>query len=197
MSVVRTGPSPERLALVAKVRELRDRPDPLTHRQIAVELGISRSYANALDLDPDGSKTRVRKDSYGGTCVDCGARTDGSNGASLAPERCGSCSRAKQKAEKTWTRDAVISAIQRFAVEHGRPPTSIDWIHADPDRGYPNRGSVYRTSTNPGCPFANWADAIEAAGFPRPPRGRARITASRAREPEAVTPLKERDQSVA
>jgi len=67
----------------------------------------------------------------------------------------------------------VIDAIQRFAAIHGRPPKARDWHTRDPVNNYPACSTVYRTNhpSNRSAPFACWADAIEAAGFPRPTRG--------------------------
>ena len=78
------GATIERLELAERVRLLRE--DGLTQREIAERLGITRSWAAELDNDPDGLKARARKDSYAGVCVDCGAATSGSDGATAAPE---------------------------------------------------------------------------------------------------------------
>jgi Homing endonuclease associated repeat len=162
------GPTKERLALAERVRVLRD-DDGLPFAEIAKRLRLSRSYTNALYHDPTGRDQRALKDTHAGTCVECGERTSGSNGRQGAPEYCERCSRA---ASKRWTRDTVIDAIQRFARDHGRAPTSGEWIGADTDRGYPPRTSVYRSTSTSTAPFKTWADAIEAAGFARPWFGR-------------------------
>lgn len=164
------GPTRERLELAERVRELR--AQHLTHREVARRLDITRSYASTLADDPDGSKARARKDSYRGVCVDCEGPTSGSEGRSRTPERCEVCAIEKRHAEKRWTRETVIDAIQRFADENGRPPRATEWNNADPERGYPAKTSVYESAGwNPGAPFEKWADAIEAAGFPRPEIG--------------------------
>lgn len=138
-------------------------------REIAVILGVSRSYAGALSSnDPLGEQQRQRRTRYQGVCIDCGGPTDGSNGFAAAPERCELCYRITTK---VWTREAVIEAIQRFAVEHDRPPYSSDWNHRGRGQGYPSAGCVYYSTGNRSAPFATWADAIEAAGFPRPRTG--------------------------
>lgn len=109
-------------------------------------------------------ESTVRNWWNGGTCA-CGRPVDGSN--RRGSERCVDCSRAKQAAERYWTHETVIDAIQRFAVENGRPPKATDWQRVNPEKGYPPSARVY----GHGCPFPTWADAIEAAGFPRPRRG--------------------------
>jgi len=141
-------------------------------REIAAVMGVSESYVCDLFHDPDGSKDRARKNSYGGTCVRCGSRTSGSNGRAKAPKICGACSRLRQHEQRYWTRERVIAAVQRWAAEYGRPPRSGEWSAGNPDRWWPTPSSVYRGSDSPGAPFAYWADAIEAAGFPRPLVGR-------------------------
>jgi transcriptional regulator len=155
----------------ARVKALRDKG--LTIREITSKTGLSRSYVTALISDPTGEKDRIRKNRYRQPCPGlegkpCGRLMDGSNGRSKGPQHCAACQIEIQHAEKRWTRDAVIAAIQRWAAEYGRPPVATDWNHAGRPEGYPPATSVYRTSTNPGAPFAKWADAIEAAGFDRP-----------------------------
>jgi hypothetical protein len=140
--------------------------------QAAKRLRIAYSTLRSYISDPDGSKDRARKDSYSGTCDNCGAKTDGSNGAANAPRLCLNCAIERQTDQRKWTRAVVIDAIQRFAQQHGRPPTASDWDHADPANGYPPKSAVYgRHSNTPSAPFDYWADAIEAAGFPRPEVG--------------------------
>lgn len=164
------GPTAERLALARRVATMR--AGGMFHRDVAETLGISRSYAAELASDPDGSRARARKDSYRGACIDCGRPTSGSNGTTGAPERCAACRKAYERSLKFWTRERVIDAIQRFAAEHGRPPKATEWNIAHSDDDYPASSSVYVTPTNPTSPFASWADAIEAAGFPRPAVGK-------------------------
>jgi len=62
-----------------------------------------------------------------------------------------------------WTRDEITEAIQNHALQHGAPPTSTDWAKAAPGR--PSADLVKRRFGG------SWADAIVAAGFPRPLRG--------------------------
>lgn len=65
--------------------------------------------------------------------------------------------------KRTWTRETIIEAIQRWAHEHGAPPASTDWFKRVDD--YPSTSMVKRLFDG------SWADAVEAAGFPRPHRG--------------------------
>ena len=143
---------------VAKAQRLR--AEGLTIVQIAQRMGASRSAVSMWLCDPDLSRQRANRERYGGTCIDCGARTDGSNGRAAAPTRCLRCRSRYQHENARWTRDVIIEAIQRFAREHGRPPTATDWRRSG-GADHPNTTVILHV-------FGRWADAIEAAGFPRP-----------------------------
>lgn len=105
-----------------------------------------------------------------GECVDCGVAVEHSNGK--VAERCRSCANGHKHETRTWTREAVIDAIQRFAAANGRPPLASEWINVDHANGYPARTYVYCSNDQSRKnPFPKWADAIEAAGFPRPIAG--------------------------
>lgn len=134
--------------------------------------------------DPDGSKQRARRKSYEGTCADCGGVTK-SDGTKRASARCATCAAEHQHAERIWTRETIIAAIQLFARENGRPPLATEWLVGPRDRRFPPASAIYRHNGKSRYgrrnPFASWADAIEAAGFPRPrvgqkvlPRGQGR-----------------------
>lgn len=153
--------------LVAEVQALRQRG--LKQREIAVRIGISRSRVCELLTDPDGTKARIRRDRYRGTCEDCGGPTDGSNGRARAPSVCAKCEAQRRRDGRMWTRDTIVAAIQAWASEHGRPPRASDWMRAAPGR--PVSATVYSHGAYV-APFASWADAIEAAGFTRPEVGR-------------------------
>lgn len=153
----------ERARIAVKLRA-----EGKTADQIAALLGCSRSYAAQLYGDPDGIQDFQRKRRYAGTCERCGGPTSGANGRALAAKICGECAHILGHEGRYWTRERVIEAIQRFAAEHGRPPTANDWNHGGRGEGYPPVGSCYGRKTTP---FIYWADAIEAAGFPRPVSG--------------------------
>lgn len=152
-------PRPERLR---QIRAALNRG--LSQREVAAELGVSRSTVKNILYDPEGTKQRARRRSYGGFCLDCGAATM-SDGTSNPSPRCGPCAGAAFH-PKVWTREAVIDAIQRSAAANGRPPTASEWIASDPINGYPPRSSVYRSKTKSSAPFAKWSEALAAAGFP-------------------------------
>jgi hypothetical protein len=71
---------------ILRLREL-----GLPNRAVAELLGLSERTVRSYISDPTGAKDRARKESYRGTCVDCGARTNGSNGRAKAAPRCFPC----------------------------------------------------------------------------------------------------------
>jgi hypothetical protein len=85
-----------------------------------------------------------RKAQYGGACIDCGARTDGSNGVSKAPDRCLRCI--------TWTREAALLAVQDYFDEHGEPPR-------EKAPGMPHARTAVRL-------FGGWNALLVEAGLP-------------------------------
>lgn len=170
----------ERAAQAAELRKT-----GMLQREIADVMGISRTYAAELLNDPDGAAGRARKDSYRGTCLGCGARTDGSNGKNAAPTHCIACHwRLGLDQRKRWGRDEVIAAIQKWHDLYGATPSAMDWSPAlarnsaatDLDRIEMRwaRGD-WPTLTSVRAYFGSWNNAIAAAGFtPRRAGGRAR-----------------------
>lgn len=144
------------------------------YKRIGRALGVSPSTVRRWVLpgarEANLLASREAKRRRTGTCVDCGGVTRYNGHGRESSERCASCSRAKQMGERKWTREAVIDAIQRWAAEHGRPPSASDWNYRSEYKtsDFPWATQVYRGSGNVNAPFAYWADAIEAAGFPRP-----------------------------
>jgi hypothetical protein len=138
----------------------------------------SPSYQRAL------AASRALKERYRGTCEECGAATSWAGGRDrpASSKRCESCQIALARATRVWTAEAVLDAICRYAAEHGRPPGANEWRKADPVNGYPAASSVYNARGDHGIPFPRWADAIEAAGFPRPQIG-VRYRPNRAKAP--------------
>lgn len=78
----------------------------------------------------------------------------------------------------SFTEQDVIQAIRNWHATHGTPPTVRDW-HKARD-GHPAASTVKYL-------FGTWGNAIEAAGYPRPTRGRRR-TAKPAAEPVKKMP---------
>ena len=78
-----------RAELGPRARKLRREGKML--REIAFELGVSKS-AVAEWCDPQTNRKRkARRARYAGVCELCGGRTDGSHGPGSAPSRCRSC----------------------------------------------------------------------------------------------------------
>lgn len=75
------------------------RKQGLFYREIASQMGLSRSYVHALINDPDRSVELRRRERYQRPCVDCGKWTDGSNGLTGAPLRCAGCRAAHDAPE--------------------------------------------------------------------------------------------------
>jgi hypothetical protein len=134
----------------------------------------------AVDLPPKKWKgpdrkwcsNRCRKQTlYSGTCRECGARTNGSDGPGTASDLCCHCAPA---ANAKWTRDVIIAAIQGWAREHGSPPAATDWNSAlARRRGRPPRDiEKYPPLSVVQDMFGSWSAGIEAAGFTPTPIGK-------------------------
>lgn len=175
-----TGPTPERLALAAKVARLRAKG--WTHAAVAERLGLSYSYASQLATDPDGAKARARKESYAQPCPECGAPMNGSDGPSAPPTRCAAC--LWTRGPDVWTADEVLRAFRRFRREMGRSPSVNDNGHGlapsvaatlSRKRLAEVRRAV-RAAPLPSLPtvlalFGSWNAALDAAGVKRCPVG--------------------------
>ncbi len=90
---------------------------------------------------------RCRKDSYAGTCIQCGGRTDGTRG-SVRATVCRSCI--------NWARDSCLLAVAEFFAEHDRPPTCTDTRTV---KSLPDESAAARL-------FGSWCEMIVAAGLP-------------------------------
>lgn len=166
---------PERVAQIAALQA-----EGMTSREIAASIGLSYSTVRNYISDPDGTKDRDRKRSYGGTCQVCGAPTDGSNGAASAPRFCIHC---LPREPRKWPAERIIAAIQQWARDHGEPPAMKDWdpwaasvTLGDEDRGRRARrlikAGVIPWMTTAVERFGSWNAAIMAAGFKgRAPHG--------------------------
>lgn len=150
---------------------LRER-EGLNYREIGYRLGLSRSYVSTLFSDPDGSKDRARKESYGGTCGSCGGPTYGGSGRAKAPKFCAQCA---GRAYAKWNRERVIEAIREWARRTGYAPTAGQWGANDGVHELPYAHDGYQFPWFNTVMFhfgGRWSDAIEAAGFPRPTNDR-------------------------
>lgn len=187
----RTLRTPENVALARRMRG-----EGKLIREIAEHFGCGVSTIGQWFTDPDGQRHVERKRGYQGSCVDCGAPTDGGAGRGRAAKRCATCSTEHIKASAKWTRDAIIAAIRDWADRYGSPPPQTAWLGKHPNRreedarrfaegDYPYASQVVRQ-------FGLWANAIEAAGFPRPEVGRYDRAAARVRRRSpGTTPVRE------
>lgn len=98
---------------------------------------------------------RCRKRQYGGRCVECGRRTDGSNGRGGAPERCLRCGPERQHRERVWTPEAVARALREWAHELGRSPTAPEALR----KGARVPASAVQRE------FGSWNKGLQAAGL--------------------------------
>lgn len=146
---------------VAQAQALR--AEGLKLREIAERMGMALQTVHAYLTDPDGSKVRARKESYRGTCVDCGRRTDGSNGTARAPERCNPCAAATLSVRRAhsesnvgkvaWTDEEMLQALRDLG--NGRAPTADE---VDAASQAPSKAIVGRR-------FGSWNNALRAAGL--------------------------------
>lgn len=127
-------------------------------------------------------KTRKRRERYRGTCVICGARTSGSNGAANAPRYCQEhfLLNPDRVVREIWPKKRIIHAIQEWAAIHGEPPGIADWNSTQARALGDEKRAVYFEQNKDIWPwfshvvrkFGSWNTAIEAAGFtPRAPHG--------------------------
>lgn len=117
-------------------------------REIATECGVAKTTVNAWLKDPDLSKQRARRESYGGRCKVCGGATDGSRGPKATAKTCMDCLR--------WTPEACIAAVIAFFNENHRSPTTSD---AAVNSGLPHENSSSRL-------FGNWNGLLLEADLP-------------------------------
>jgi DNA-binding CsgD family transcriptional regulator len=105
---VRVKPRAEKKAEAQRLRA-----EGLTVRKIAERMGSRPNTVSTWLTDPDLSKQRARRLSYQGTCEECGAKTDGSNGAEKAPTICLNCS---MESRSTKERDEQIRVLWEWGV---------------------------------------------------------------------------------
>jgi len=118
---------------------------------------------------------------YGGTCVDCGAPTNGSDGRGPdAPKRCIPCNAGHLFAEHhKW----ILASLREWHERFGEPPTAPDWHpslaiakgqqwrvdrRATTGRDWPSATSVH-------AHFGSWNDGVAAAGLTPRTQGTKRI----------------------
>lgn len=157
--------TPERLA---QARQMRNEGQLL--RQIAARFGVTPGAIHTWLVDPDGEIARARKDSYRGTCIDCGKPTDGSAGRNKGPTRCNPCQRTRSRKDGEAY---IIASIQEWAQLFGDPPSAVDWnrqlatAQSAPWRiqRYDDTGRPWPSVPSAQYLFGSWSKAIGAAGY--------------------------------
>ena len=112
-----------------------------------------------LGRDRKWCSERCRKRQYDLACVDCGGRVDGASRARAEGSEpvCRVCAPAHYA---TWTRDAIVFAIEEWADENGGiPPSATDFRIALA------RGAAVPNIKHVQWRFGSWNAAIVAAGF--------------------------------
>lgn len=146
---------------VAEAQQLRAQGWML--KEIAARFGVKTQTVHGWLHDPDGKRSRARRDSYRKPCPECGVLMDGSGGKNHGPQTCAACA-------VIWTPEAVIAAIRDWADEHGGvPPCSIDW-HPSHPQGTAEQLAEYATGRWPSdrtvrAVFGSWNAGLIAAGF--------------------------------
>ena len=113
----------------------------LIDRALECEDSVAERIQTACRLRARGHRIRAVADELGvsvstvhnylraGTCRQCGGPV-----ASPRAERCIGCTANEPTVTRTWTRDAVRSAIRAWTHEHGDPPSYHEWT---PSRSFP------------------------------------------------------------
>jgi hypothetical protein len=143
VAAVATSTREQKVAVAQRLRA-----QGLTMREVGELLGASPWTVGDWLNDPDGSRTRARKERYRGTCIDCGGPTTGGLGRGPnAPLRCRRCSgkaiadRTRQRAQdrfeliaRLWAQGKTSREIE--AVVGGWTHTPGGLISSMRSRGY-------------------------------------------------------------
>jgi hypothetical protein len=156
--------TPERVELAEELRA-----DGMTLREIADLLGVAVQTVHTWLNDPDRSKAKARRLTYGGTCVDCGKPTDGSGGIGRGRQRCADCRVAYMR-----TMEYREEQSQRTA-GMGRKYTDDDIIRHMRAAAVDGvlTGGIYEANRAPDSPskptimlrFGKWNECVERAGL--------------------------------
>lgn len=148
------------------------RAEGATVVEIAEAIGVAPKTVYAYFNDPDLSRQRARRERYRHPCPSCGEPMDGSGGLAARPPRCRRCTNAA----RSWSRAAIVAAIQRFVSRYGQVPAATDFApSAARRRGHEWRAArFYRDGDYPAADtvqraFGSWNAGILAAGYA--PRG--------------------------
>jgi hypothetical protein len=165
--------------LYDRIRQLRD-DEGLMWREVADRVGMTKSRANEVYLDPTGVRARERKTRRSRPCLDC--KRPVSNSGSEPPERCNRC-RRRYTAESMEYRTAmsahargrgaipdtvIVAALREYAVGVARPTEDgyDAWRKTRPP------GAVPATPTILNRYRGSWNAALIAAGVEAPEQRR-------------------------
>lgn len=142
--------------LKERARELR--AQGMLVKAIADEIGVPKPtvirWCNPELEARERSNARERNFSQGKTCALC-KKNKTSNHSTL----CRSCYR--KRGQRVWTRERLIEAVREWVLEHGNPPSYLDW-----QRSGGEKHPATRSITSPPYPvFKTWSGLIKAAGF--------------------------------
>lgn len=160
------GSRREKAKLVRRLYEESELPIHKRRTWIAEKTGLPSSSVYELLNDPDGVLARERKARRDGECVDCGRPTKNS-GSLYYPKRCQTCRIAYDKANKRWTREAIIASICTWADLYGKPPSAKAW---NTSLSIPRDWERHQTGLYPCCTtvvdeFGSFSAGLLAAGF--------------------------------
>jgi hypothetical protein len=108
---------------------------------------------------------RCRKTQYDLVCTVCGGRASGADPGRMADRTKPVCVSCAAEHYAHWTTDAIVAAIRAWTAKHGRFPSVQDFQRAryHSSEHVPTENHViYR--------FGSWRNALQAAGYDRPPR---------------------------
>lgn len=165
-----------RAALAAEAA--RFKASGLNGLQVAAAMGLSRSYANELLVDPAGDKVRLRRREYAerhsGKCVDCGRRVMSYKGPD-PPKRCADCHTQVVQDPEYWAQthtlprrysdDDFLQHVRRCHAQQGRASTTAYLAYKADHPDAPTLRSI-------AIRFGSWWSAVERAGFKPGPNRR-------------------------
>jgi len=121
--MTKTARSEERRRAAALARHYRD-TENLPLKEIARRIGKAESTVANYLWDPDGSKQRVLRDTYRGTCRYCGAPTSAGDGKHRSRHHCAQHKELSKPG--TWTQETAREALLDFQRRNGFQPKTYD-----------------------------------------------------------------------
>ncbi len=127
-----------------------------TARRLVAEGVPLVEIARLVRVDP----ATVRRYLRASSCPGCGGPVVSPRG-----RHCTSC--APKLRPQRWSREALISALRAWAEEHGRPPSTQDWLPSvDRTRQWARQYPRWPSTTQVQRVFGSWGAALDASGYP-------------------------------